>query len=629
MRVSAKEDIKNKQKKEPIKKQETSKYKEIFIIEDFLQKHNFKKTLEVFDKEWRVAFNPQKPLQNIINAFKEGDHRTFFKLWFNLDQANIDTSSGKELNNINFYLRVYFIIYNVNPEFSNREIFLTETINIFKKFLDEKGEDFTTEKEYAPFFILPYVKNVRFHSSFSFLFTKKWTENLLDKLKKFLQKIFTPVSVLEDLISKEIFAEKEKDTIQRFLIKDCLEVGFIILDSLKQLKLTTEQEILNERLLKRLKDIENAIKSDIEIPQQDKNVTKIDCLDISRLKESLQLSKDNVFISAVFQALRNYFSKAHSALKRREISINISSNDLIDYKLFTSILDRKSKQVSEQLIALINALASEYIGRSYLIENSQLIKHLIFMMKAEAKETFLRKNCLGILQKLSLRRKPQEILVNSDIIKWAVGILSSEKEALSDYSVEYISALLLNLSLRTMGKEKFEEIKYSALTLLGDLLNHKNGDVKSFVNGTLYSLFFKCSIKKLALEMGFEKKIKDLMEASNDELRTRYKYILDQLTSENNDANFSQLNEDENDFDILEDEEKFLEEENEKPSEVNYHLNDDEIILSYKLEGEKAEKQLQIVSSILEGTFNQSRLENIKPYRYPFGILNDSISKIA
>ena len=57
------------------------------------------------------------------------------------------------------------------------------------------------------------------------------------------------------------------------------------------------------------------------------------------------------------------------------------------------------------------------------------------------------------------------------MIKWAITILGKEK-GLCDYSLEYFTALLLNLSLRTIGKNKFEEIKYTALNLLRDFLVH-------------------------------------------------------------------------------------------------------------------------------------------------------------
>lgn len=43
------------------------------------------------------------------------------------------------------------------------------------------------------------------------------------------------------------------------------------------------------------------------------------------------------------------------------------------------------------------------------------------------------------------------------MIKWIARVLRDEGETLSDYSIEYATALLMNLSLRSAGKDKCEE----------------------------------------------------------------------------------------------------------------------------------------------------------------------------
>lgn len=43
------------------------------------------------------------------------------------------------------------------------------------------------------------------------------------------------------------------------------------------------------------------------------------------------------------------------------------------------------------------------------------------------------------------------------MIKWIAYILKNEVESLSDYSIEYATALLMNLSLRSAGKDKCED----------------------------------------------------------------------------------------------------------------------------------------------------------------------------
>lgn len=52
------------------------------------------------------------------------------------------------------------------------------------------------------------------------------------------------------------------------------------------------------------------------------------------------------------------------------------------------------------------------------------------------------------------------------MIKWIATILSTEGGSLSDYSIEYATALLMNLSLRAAGKDKCEDPSIKLLSVL-------------------------------------------------------------------------------------------------------------------------------------------------------------------
>ena len=49
-----------------------------------------------------------------------------------------------------------------------------------------------------------------------------------------------------------------------------------------------------------------------------------------------------------------------------------------------------------------------------------------------------------------------------------------EKETLTEYSYEYATALFMNLSLRSSGKNKCEDEELGVLKVLNDLLEHEN-----------------------------------------------------------------------------------------------------------------------------------------------------------
>jgi len=47
-------------------------------------------------------------------------------------------------------------------------------------------------------------------------------------------------------------------------------------------------------------------------------------------------------------------------------------------------------------------------------------------------------------------------MIHFDVIKWIVETIRDELDQLSDYTLEYATALLMNLSLRAEGKNKCE-----------------------------------------------------------------------------------------------------------------------------------------------------------------------------
>lgn len=108
-------------------------------------------------------------------------------------------------------------------------------------------------------------------------------------------------------------------------------------------------------------------------------------------------------------------------------------------------------------MSFINALASECLGRTYLLQREDLIESLVNLLQNETEDTTLRQNTLGTLQKFSLRKKPQSVMIELELINWIARVLKAEGERLSDYSIEYATALLMNLSLRTAGKDKCED----------------------------------------------------------------------------------------------------------------------------------------------------------------------------
>ena len=109
-------------------------------------------------------------------------------------------------------------------------------------------------------------------------------------------------------------------------------------------------------------------------------------------------------------------------------------------------------------------------------------------------------------------------------------------------------------------------------------------------NGILYSIFTRPNIKKLALEMGFDSKFKELMGAAEESLQKRYEHVLKQLHTSTVGENLSELNEDEQDVELADDDDSWFDDEIEDAPEVEYNARGEDLLSVFKLEGDEADR---------------------------------------
>jgi hypothetical protein len=94
--------------------------------------------------------------------------------------------------------------------------------------------------------------------------------------------------------------------------------------------------------------------------------------------------------------------------------------------------------------------------------------------------------------------------------------LKDETNSISEYSLEYTTALLMNLSLRIAGKNNCEKQGKSVLSVLSDLIEHENMVVRTHVNGTLYSILTRDKLRAQAIEMGMQEHLEYLKGRSDE-----------------------------------------------------------------------------------------------------------------
>ncbi|XP_045650092.1 lisH domain-containing protein ARMC9 isoform X2 [Ursus americanus] len=270
-------------------------------------------------------------------------------------------------------------------------------------------------------------------------------------------------------------------------------------------------------------------------PGKLKDVPLLPSLDYEKLKKDLILGSDRLK-AFLLQALRWRLTTSHPGEQRETVLEAYIGNDLLDchshsQRRVLQLLHSKSEVVRQYMARLINAFASLAEGRLYLAQNTKVLRMLEERLKEEDEDIVTRENVLGALQKFSLRRPLQTAMIRDGLIFWLIDILK-DPDCLSDYTLEYSVALLMNLCLRSAGKNMCAKIAGLVLKVLSDLLGHENHEIQPYVNGALYSILSIPSIREEARAMGMEDILRCFIKEGNAEMVRQIEFIIKQLNSE-------------------------------------------------------------------------------------------------
>ena len=277
---------------------------------------------------------------------------------------------------------------------------------------------------------------------------------------------------------------------------------------------------------------------------------------ISALNRKIQVD-DNKLVY-IFREIRLRIFRRNN----RQLS-ELTLYELFMYDLFGTL--SKSSYLFHELInnqilnlevmKILNALANMNKGRNYLLAKETLIDDIVQCMIREKTDSDLRQKCLGTIQKFTLRSQPQNKLIELNVIHYIVNLFVYESDTLSDYTIEYGLALIMNLSLRKAGREKFEAIADKTIQILQKFMDKDNIQVLTCINGTLYSLLKKKKFKNEARSKGLDIQLKNF-KTDNLQLKKQITYILEELNKppeeEEYDENFEEdinaKEEDENNY---------------------------------------------------------------------------------
>nr|XP_044607138.1 lisH domain-containing protein ARMC9 isoform X4 [Equus asinus] len=535
------------------------------LVKEYLDFAEFEDTLKTFSKECKIKGKPlsktaggslrdSKSLiiqRDLVAAFDSGDQKVFFDLWEEHIPSFI--RAGDSLaQKLEFYLHIHFAIYLLKHSMGRPDKEeLDERISYFKTYLETKGAALSQTTEFLPFYALPFVPNPMVHPSFKELFQDSWTPELKLKLEKFLGLIFkasnTPKlltlykengqsnkEMLQQLHQQLVEAERRSMTyLKRYnkIQADYHNLIGVTAELVDSLEATVSGKMITPEYLQSVcvrlfsNQMRQSLAHSVDFtrpgtastmlraslaPTKLKDVPLLPSLDYEKLKKDLTLGSDRLK-AFLLQALRWRLTTSHPGEQRETVLQAYISNDLLDCHSHSQrgvlqLLHSRSEVVRQYMARLINAFASLAEGRLYLAQSTKVLRMLEERLKEEDKDIITRENVLGALQKFSLRRPLQTAMIRDGLIFWLIDILK-DPDCLSDYTLEYSVALLMNLCLRSAGKNMCAKVAGLVLKVLSDLLGHENHE-------------------------GMEDILRCFIKEGNAEMIRQIEFIIKQLNSE-------------------------------------------------------------------------------------------------
>ncbi|NXG26377.1 ARMC9 protein, partial [Grallaria varia] len=560
----------------------------LLLVREYLDFAEFEETVNVLKKECKIKGKPlpkppdvssEDPLpvqEDLLAAFENGDQRVFFQLWEEHVSSSVQ-DNDPVAQKLEFYLHIYFATFLLKQTMGKPDkAELEERFSHFKAYLESKGAALSQTTEFLPFYALPFVPNPMVHPTFKELFQDSWTLDLRTRLEKFLSLTLkarrTPrllalfkeygqcnKEMLQHLHQQLVESEHRTMTyLKRFnkMRADYHNLLGVTAELVDSLEATVNGKMITPEYLQSVcvrlfsNQMRQSVAQSIDFtrpgtastmlraslaPVKMQDVPLLPSLDYEKLKKDLMTGNDRLK-AFLLQALRWRLTTSYPGEQRDTVLQAYISNDLLDchsnsQRSVLKLLNSKSEVVRQYMARLINAFASLAEGRVYLSQNPTLLRMLEERLKAEDKDSLTWENVLGALQKFSLRRALQSAMIKDGLIFWLVDVLR-DTDCLSDYTLEYSVALLMNLCLRSAGKKMCARIANHVLKVLASLLGHENHEIQPYVNGALYSILAIPSVRVQARAMGMEEILRCFIKEGNAEMIRQIEFIIKQLNSE-------------------------------------------------------------------------------------------------
>ncbi|XP_017666300.1 PREDICTED: lisH domain-containing protein ARMC9 isoform X4 [Lepidothrix coronata] len=539
------------------------------LVREYLDFAEFEETVKVFKKECKIKGKPlpkpadvslKDPLpvqEDLLAAFENGEQKVFFQLWEEHVLSSV-RDNDPVAQKLEFYLHIHFATFLLKQTMGKPDkAKLEERISHFKAYLETKGAALSQTTEFLPFYALPFVPNPMVHPSFKELFQDSWTLDLRTRLEKFLSLTLkarqTPrlltlfkengqcnKEMLQHLHQQLVESEHRTMTyLKRFnkMQVDYHNLIGVTAELVDSLEATVNGKMITPEYLQSVcvrlfsNQMRQSVAHSIDFTRPGTGYYSMSPCDDGYASTMLRASLAPVKMQDVPLLPSLDYEKLKKDLITGNDRLKAFLLQALRWRSVLKLLNSKSEVVRQYMARLINAFASLAEGRVYLSQNPTLLRMLEERLKAEDKDSLTWENVLGALQKFSLRRALQSAMIKDGLIFWLVDVLT-DTDCLSDYTLEYSVALLMNLCLRSAGKKMCARIASHVLKVLSDLLGHENHEIQPYVNGALYSILAIPSVREKARAMGMEEILRCVIKEGNAEMIRQIEFIIKQLNSE-------------------------------------------------------------------------------------------------
>mmetsp|Transcript_85867 Transcript_85867/g.277262 ORF Transcript_85867/g.277262 Transcript_85867/m.277262 type:complete len:682 (+) Transcript_85867:52-2097(+) len=591
----------------------------VSAIEEYFSYHHLQRPLEAFRRDVDRTGLRQTPsrassalllgVEDVLAHFDAGLRVEFAAAWAR--SLPEDFRSGRAGRALELRLQAHFATLRARQTLQEGgepdPTQLQVDLEPFRAFLGSQGlDEVCGDEALMPLFALPFVQRPHAQPLVAVVFKAKWLQDLRRDVDAALRAQHPQIPLLYDLIEPQPGGQtgQADGTAWRRVWSELLRVADFGLDAATMLAhgIPISGELLQKarRQLQMLREqvpggLELRLLSELPIggpgvmsparsvrsraatapPQMPRD------LDFGRLAHFLRARADErerLFagagppptLAAVLRALLQRLASAEAPLaQRRGFLVAVACFDVLGVRARPGALPEllADPSLAELTLGMLAVLACEAVGRTYIVANLSCVESVVEILKAQQLDSSLHIQALAAMQRLSLRRAPQDRMIELGLVEWVIGVLGWQEEAIqgmpSEFSLEFGSAMLMNLALRTSGKRKCAEL--DALTVSLNLMEHWNPQIRTHINGTLYSLLTVPSFRAQARRAGLEQILKSIHAQAaslGDEIsRRQIEYLLEQLSPPEAEATAAAADGAESGEDDEDDDENFLEEE--------------------------------------------------------------------